>query len=128
MNVSYIIIIFFVCVFQESYDTAILGEDSSTHPIINPKMWAEVSGHKKTRNIFMDRSLDVRRTMYVPFSDVIGHSKTIVTYEEDIKKVVDKAMTSFVQIQLTSTLEPILSIVRVMSKAPYKVKKKIMEI
>lgn len=131
MNVGYIITIFFVSVFQESYGTTILekyGEDSSTHPMIDPKVWAEVSGHKKTRHTFMDHSLEVRRTMSAlfsdvtgmsaPFSDVTSHSRTIVTYEEDIKKVVDKTMTSFVQTQLAPMLEPILSMVRSMSKAP----------
>ncbi|CAL5209749.1 unnamed protein product [Lathyrus oleraceus] len=56
--------------FVESYDTTILekyGEDSSTHPMIDPKVWAEVSGHKKTRHTFMDHSLEVRRTMSAYF-------------------------------------------------------------
>ncbi|XP_058741404.1 uncharacterized protein LOC131613779 [Vicia villosa] len=104
--------------FVESYDMAILekyGEDSSTHPMIDPKVWVKVSGQKKTRHTFMDRSLDVRRTMSAPFVDVTSHSRTM---EEDIKKAVDKAMTSFVQTQLAPMLEPILSLIRSMPKAP----------
>ena len=47
--------------FQESYDVAMLkkiGEDSSTHPMVDSEVWVEISGSKKKRKI-RGSSLDI---------------------------------------------------------------------
>ncbi|XP_045788293.1 uncharacterized protein LOC123883508 isoform X4 [Trifolium pratense] len=101
----------------ESYDTAMLekyGEDFSSHPIVDSKVWTKSFGYKKTRNTFVGRSLDLNSS--VPASS--AEANIIVTSEEFIKKAVDRAMTSFVQSQLAPMLEPILSMIRSMHKAP----------
>jgi hypothetical protein len=60
------------------------------------------------------RSLDLNSSVSVSSAE----ANIIVTSEEFIKKVVDRAMTSFVQSQLAPMLEPILSMIQSMHKAP----------
>ena len=105
-------------VFQESYDTAMLekyGEDFSTHPIVDSKVWTKSFGYKKMRQTFVGRSLDLNRSLS---ASMTTDANIISTSEEFIKKAVDRAMTSFVQSQLVPMLEPILSMIQSMHNAP----------
>ncbi|GAU32133.1 hypothetical protein TSUD_218840 [Trifolium subterraneum] len=77
----------------ESYDTAMLekyGEDLSTHPIVDSKVWTKSFGYKKARQTFVRRSLDLDGSV----SASSAEANRIVTSEEFIKNVVDRAMTS----------------------------------
>ncbi|GAU48222.1 hypothetical protein TSUD_371220 [Trifolium subterraneum] len=101
----------------ESYDTAMLekyGQDLSTHPIVDSKVWTKSFGYKKARQTFVRRSLDLDGSV----SASSAEANRIVTSEEFIKNTVDRAMTSFVQLQLTPMLEPIISMIQTMHKAP----------
>ncbi|KAK2446721.1 hypothetical protein QL285_017489 [Trifolium repens] len=102
----------------ESYDTAMLekyGEDFSTHPIVDSKVWTKSFGYKKMRQTFVGRSLDLNRSQSATMTT---DANIISTSEEFIKKAVDRAMTSFVQSQLVPMLEPILSMIQSMHNAP----------
>ncbi|WJX85980.1 hypothetical protein P8452_68351 [Trifolium repens] len=102
----------------ESYDTAMLekyGEDFSTHPIVDSKVWTKSFGYKKMRQTFVGRSLDLNRSLS---ASMTTDANIISTSEEFIKKAVDRAMTSFVQSQLVPMLEPILSMIQSMHNAP----------
>ncbi|CAI8587696.1 unnamed protein product [Vicia faba] len=104
--------------FIELYDTIMLekyGEDSSNHPVFDPKVWAEVSGMNKKRRAYEGRSYDVDTPGPMPISypHDIGPSHTAAPKptEEYIKEAVNTAMASFVQTQLAPMLQPILSMI-----------------
>ncbi|WJX56846.1 hypothetical protein P8452_42462 [Trifolium repens] len=104
----------------ELYDTIMLekyGEDISTHPEFDSKVWAEVSGMNKKRRTYgyEGRNLDVGNPgpMSTSYLEAAGPSRThtVAPTEEYIKEAVNTAMTSFMQTQLAPMLQPILSMI-----------------
>jgi hypothetical protein len=73
-------------VFRESYDTAMLekyGEDFSTHPIVDSKVWTKSFGYKKMGQTFVGRNLDLNRSLS---ASITTDANIISTSEEFIKK------------------------------------------
>lgn len=94
------------------------GDDFSTHPAVDSNLWADTFSHHKTRQTFVGRSLDLGGFVSASSAEFTGPSNILATSEEAIKKAVDKAMSSFVQSQLMPLLEPIISLIQSMHKAP----------
>lgn len=85
------------------------GEDSSMHPLVDSKVWAEVLGPNK-RKAFGGR-FDIGGTVPPSSSNATGTSRTLAPTQEDIKEAENAAMTSFVQTQLMTMFAPILSMI-----------------
>ena len=101
------------------------GEDSSSHPTVDPEVWMDVAGpNKKGRVHGMGHSMDLgihHQSMHASSLEVAGQSQTSASPQVDINTIVntavssalhsalDVAMTSFVRTQLVPILEPILS-------------------
>ncbi|KAJ1427915.1 putative transposase, Ptta/En/Spm, plant [Sesbania bispinosa] len=90
----------------DSYDAAMIekyGDDYARHPIVDPEVWAKVSGSNKKRRFLGGHSLDIE-PMLTPPSKVTEPSRLLGPTQQDIKDAVNAAMTSFVQTQMVPML------------------------
>ncbi|KAK7256381.1 hypothetical protein RIF29_29824 [Crotalaria pallida] len=92
---------------EDSYDAKMqekYGEDTSSHPVVDKEVWAEMSGPNKKRRFLGGRSLDIGVHGSIPSSsaNVMGSFHKV---QEDIKEAVNAAISTFVETRLTSVLQ-----------------------